>query len=135
MVRLLWLADGLNSWPARTSVTVIVSDAMCLCVALWACSAVVFGIITSTFGALRDKRTAIDTDMHSTCFICSQSRQTIETTGESFDLHVTGHHNVRLFPCGPSRCLCLATVSRSTCVQHVVCDPIMVSPHLRQPVA
>lgn len=56
--------------------------------------AVVFGIITNTFGTLRDRDTVTKADKKNTCFVCGASRQAIEARGESFANHTSGIHDV-----------------------------------------
>jgi len=54
---------------------------------------VIFGIILDTFGELRDDRNQKSQDIASTCYICGQTRSTLELKASGWKNHFTGEHS------------------------------------------
>ncbi len=70
----------------------ILETSPCLC-------AVVFGIITNSFSALREKKEATDQDNNNICFICQRTKADINATEpEAFAGHTHEKHNVMTTP-------------------------------------
>ena len=55
---------------------------------------IVSGIIIDTFGELRDRRSSVDKDLESKCFICGIDRMHFQRHGSGFDHHVRHEHNM-----------------------------------------
>lgn len=59
---------------------------------------IMFGIIIDTFGQMRDEKREKETDMHSKCFICGVSSDTLEKLRPNgFYLHVKEEHNLWMY--------------------------------------
>jgi inositol 1,4,5-triphosphate receptor type 1 len=55
---------------------------------------IVFGIILDTFGELRDKKSFIEEDMRSRCFICGIDSDTFQRQASGFKHHIKHDHNI-----------------------------------------
>jgi len=55
---------------------------------------IVFGIILDTFGELRDKKSFIEEDMRSVCFICGIDNDTFQRQASGFKHHIKHDHNM-----------------------------------------
>eukprot|EP01038_Epipyxis_sp_PR26KG_P004328 gene4328-6129_t len=55
--------------------------------------AIITGIITNTFGMLKDKQVEFDDNVNNVCFICSLTREELARQGIKFKKHITIDHN------------------------------------------
>lgn len=55
---------------------------------------IIFGIIIDTFAALRDKKTKVEINKNTICFVCSLSKNIYDKTPQGYEHHVQVEHNI-----------------------------------------